>query len=153
MSVNRTGAEPDGKPEYRIGRLEDFPEHKIVTVEVEGRKIGLVRNGIAVHAFANRCPHQGGPMCFGRVSGTMFPSKPDEYNFGLDGLIVKCPWHAYEFNVATGDSVGDIMRARLVVYHTEVRGSEVFCRLTRGKLGNTVSPLTIGTGEIAYGPD
>jgi nitrite reductase/ring-hydroxylating ferredoxin subunit len=139
------------KPEHRIGQLSDFPEHKIVTVEIEGRKIGVVRSGEAVHAFANRCPHHGAPMCAGRISGTMLPSKPDEYNFALDGLIVKCPWHAYEFNVETGDSLGGIMRARLPIYHTEVRQGEVFCTLAGKKRNALVTHL--GPEEIGYGPD
>ena len=118
-------------PEHHIGRLEDFKPRQIATVIVDGRKIGVLRKDNSVYAFANRCPHHGAPMCSGSVSGTMFPSNPDEYNFGLDGLVVKCPWHAYEFNVQTGESIGAIIQSRLIVYHTEVRDGEVFCRLVR----------------------
>jgi nitrite reductase (NADH) small subunit len=123
---------PAGKaPEHRIGRLADFPAHKVVPVEVAGRTIGVLRADDKVFAFSNRCPHQGAPMSLARAAGTMLPSEPDEYDFGLDGLIVKCPWHAYEFNVETGESVCKIMRARLPVYRTDIRDNEVF--LTFGK--------------------
>jgi nitrite reductase/ring-hydroxylating ferredoxin subunit len=118
-------------PEHHIGRLEDFFPHKIVAVSIDGRKVGVLRKGDTVYAFANRCPHHGAPMCSGQVSGTMFPSSPDEYHFGLDGLIVKCPWHAYEFDVQTGESVGSIIQGRLIVYQTEVRDGQVFCRPAR----------------------
>jgi nitrite reductase/ring-hydroxylating ferredoxin subunit len=131
MSGETTNTAKPGVPEHQIGRLADFPPHKVATVEVGGRKIGVLRKGDAVYAFANRCPHQGGPMCSAHVAGTMFPSEPDEYNFGLDGLVVKCPWHAYEFDVQTGESMGGIIKSRLLVYQTEVRGEAVFCRLTR----------------------
>jgi nitrite reductase (NADH) small subunit len=114
--------------EHNIGRLADFPAHKVVPVNVAGRTIGVLRKDDTVYAFSNRCPHQGAPMSFARTAGTMLPSEPDEYDFGLDGLIVKCPWHAYEFNVQTGESVCQIMRARLPVYQTEIRDSDVFLR-------------------------
>jgi nitrite reductase (NADH) small subunit len=117
--------------EHSIGRLADFPAHKVVPVKVAGRTIGVLRKDDNVYAFSNRCPHQGAPMSFARTAGTMLPSEPDEYDFALDGLIVKCPWHAYEFNVQTGESMCQIMRARLPVYQTEIRDSEVF--LTFGK--------------------
>lgn len=119
-------------PEHCIGRLADFPAHKVVPVDVAGRTIAVLRNEDKVYAFSNRCPHQGAPMSFARTAGTMLPSEPDEYDFGLEGLIVKCPWHAYEFNVRTGESVCNIIRARLPVYQTEIRDDEVF--LTFGKV-------------------
>jgi nitrite reductase (NADH) small subunit len=112
--------------EHNIGRLADFPAHKVVPVDVAGRTIGVLRKDEKVYAFSNRCPHQGAPMSFARATGTMLPSEPDEYDFDLDGLIVKCPWHAYEFNVETGESVCKIIRARLPVYRTEIRDSEVY---------------------------
>jgi len=117
--------------EHHLGSLDDFVERKISVAEIEGRRVGILRKDDAVYAFADWCPHHGGPMCQGQVSGTMLPSEPDEYHFGMDGLIVKCPWHAYEFNVLTGESMGNIMRTRLMVYHTEVRGNQVYIRLKR----------------------
>jgi nitrite reductase (NADH) small subunit len=117
--------------EHRIGRLDDFPPFQVATVEVAGRKIGVVRNGDIVYAFANRCPHHGAPMCAGKVSGTMLPSDPDQYHFALEGLVVKCPWHAYEFDLRSGESLGGVMSARLAMYHTEVRGGDVYCQLRR----------------------
>ena len=117
--------------EYMIGRLDDFKQHQIVAVEVGGRTIGVVRNGTAVFAFANRCPHHGAPMCAGKIVGTMLPSDPDQYQFGLEGLVIRCPWHAYEFDLQTGESVGHTIASRLPLYQTEVRGGEVFCRLKR----------------------
>lgn len=129
MSDEKTRSGADR--EHAIGRLDDFPDRKVVGVDVEGRRIGVLRKGGAIYAFSNRCPHHGGPMCSGSVSGTMFPSDPDEFDYGLDGLVIKCPWHAYEFNVETGESVGGIIRSRLPIFHTEVREGQVFCRLTR----------------------
>ena len=43
------------------------------------------------YAFANRCPHQGAPLSIGK----------------LDGCIVTCPYHAWQFNVATGQPESD----------------------------------------------
>lgn len=118
-----------GSVEHRLGRLADFPERKIVPVEVNGRTIGVVRSGEVVFAFANRCPHHGAPMCAGAISGTMLPSDPDEFDFGLDGLVVKCPWHAYEFSLRTGEAMGGIIRSRLPTFPTEIRDQEVFCTM------------------------
>lgn len=42
-----------------------------------------------VFAFDSKCPHKGGPLDQGE----------------LTGHVVKCPWHSYEFNVFSGEVV------------------------------------------------
>ena len=119
------------KVEHRIGVVADFPQGEIIRLTIEGRTLGAVRSGDRVYVFANRCPHHGAPMCAGRVTGAMVPSGPDEYQFGLDGLVIRCPWHAYEFNLENGESIGNIIQTRLRVYPTEIRDNVVFCHLSR----------------------
>lgn len=119
------------KPAHRIGALGDFPDRKVVPADVDGRTVGVLRRGDEVFAFANRCPHHGAPMCHAQVSGTMRPSERNEYDYDLEGYIVKCPWHAYEFDVRSGTAMGDIMKSRLVVFQTEVRDGDVFVTLQR----------------------
>ena len=38
---------------------------------------------------------------------------PDQYVYGHDGMVVQCPWHAYEFHVDTGESVGGVLPGRV----------------------------------------
>src|SRR5687767_7485692 len=129
-SRSSTSATP-AHPEHFIAKLEELPLHKIHRVEIEGRHIGIIRTRNSVHAIGNQCPHQGGPMCFGHVTGTMLPSEPDEYLYGQDGLVVRCPWHAYEFDIETGKSVSGVIRGRVPVFETAVRDGEVYCTLRR----------------------
>lgn len=121
-------ATPDTHP---LGRIEDFPERKVVPVEVGGRRIGVLRRGGQIFAFADKCPHHGAPMCFAQVSGSMAPSERNEFCYEHDGFVVKCPWHAYEFDVRTGEAMGGIIRSRLMVFQTWVEGGEAFLRFRR----------------------
>lgn len=117
--------------EHLVARLEELPLHRIHRVEIEGRPIGIIRTRTSVHAIGNSCPHQGGPMCFGKVTGTMLPSAPDEYVYGRDGLVVQCPWHAYEFDLETGESIGGVLAGRVPVFEAIVRDGDVYCVLRR----------------------
>jgi nitrite reductase (NADH) small subunit len=128
--MSSSAAEP---LQHFLGNVDDFPQRKVVPVEVEGRRIGVLRRDDAVYAFADHCPHHGGPMCYAQVVGTMLPSAPNEFRFDLDGLIIKCPWHAYEFDVRTGEAVGGIIRSRLMVYATTVTNGKVFVQLKRAQ--------------------
>jgi len=118
---------------YEVAPIEDFQINKPHTVEIEGRIITVVRTESGVFAFGNSCPHQGGPMCSGSVHGTMLPSDPDEYVYGEDGQVIRCPWHGYEFSMRTGESVGGAMRARIPVFEVELREEIVFASLSRAR--------------------
>ena len=125
---SRTKVQPS---EHFVARLEDLPLNAVHRLEIEGRLIGIIRTEEAVHAIGNACPHQGGPMCFGHVTGTMLASAPDEYVYGRHGLVVRCPWHAYEFDLETGTSVGGVVSGRIPVFETVVRDGDVYCILRR----------------------
>ena len=122
---------PAQAQEHRVCRLDDLKPGVLRPFEIQGRTVGLLRTPAGVFAIGNRCPHQGGPICAGQVSGAMLPSDPDQYVYGYDGMVIRCPWHAYEFHVDTGESVGGVLRGRVPVYQTEVRDGEVYCRLVR----------------------
>jgi nitrite reductase (NADH) small subunit len=122
---------PVAVAEHCLGPLDEFPVGKITLVEVEGRQVGIVRTRDRVLAIGNRCPHQGAPLCAGRLTGTMLASDPNEYVYGEDGLVVRCPWHGFEFHVETGESVGGALRGRVPTYQVEVRDGEIFCSLRR----------------------
>jgi nitrite reductase (NADH) small subunit len=121
--------------EYFVALLEDLPLHRIHRVQIGGRDVGIIRTADGVHAIGNRCPHQGAPMCLGHVTGTMVSSEADEYVYGHDGLVVQCPWHAYEFHIDTGRSVGGVVRGRVPVFTATVRDGRVYCSLTRPNPG------------------
>ena len=97
-----------------VGRLSEFPPGTRKIVTVGGRSIGVFNIGGQFFALRNQCPHQGAPLCRGRVKGTTIPGKPYEYVYGRDQEIIQCPWHGWEFEIATGQSYCDpkTMQAR-----------------------------------------
>lgn len=107
--------------------LAELELNTIRKATVSGREVCVVRTVAGVFAFGAICPHQGGAMCDGLIKGTMDPSSPNEYQFGHDGEVVVCPWHGYEFDVRTGESVGGVIRGRIGAYPVQVRGGYVYC--------------------------
>lgn len=120
-----------GLNEVHVADLSELAANQIKIVDVGGRRLGIVQTPEGVFALGDRCPHQGGPICSGTVGGTMLASDPDEYLWDHEGDVVKCPWHAYEFYIATGESVGNVVAGRIPVYETTVRDGQVYCGLTR----------------------
>jgi nitrite reductase (NADH) small subunit len=109
-----------------LGRVEDFEPGRFRVFELQGRPVGVVRTEQGFFAVRNRCPHQGADICAGLVTGTMEPSAPGEFSYSEEALVVVCPWHRWEFELATGESYGQVTRKRLVTYEVEVDDGEVY---------------------------
>jgi nitrite reductase/ring-hydroxylating ferredoxin subunit len=88
-----------------VGRAADFPEGTHRVVVVDGREVGVFNLGGRLYGLANRCAHQGGPVCAGRrVTGTLLASEQDGWRarWALEGEVIACPWHGLEYHVPTG---------------------------------------------------
>jgi nitrite reductase/ring-hydroxylating ferredoxin subunit len=105
-----------------VGTVEEIPpgSRKIV-VPFRGRAgIGVFNVNGTLHALRNLCPHKSGPLCTGRVSGRIVANAPPSTgDSGLaverDGEIIRCPWHLWEFDIATGICLVDA-RAQVKTY-------------------------------------
>jgi nitrite reductase/ring-hydroxylating ferredoxin subunit len=66
--------------------------------------IGVFNVNGTFHALTNYCPHEGGPLCAGYVRGTPVPSTDELGGVGWarEGEIIRCPWHQWEFDIASG---------------------------------------------------
>ena len=94
------------KTRHEICSLEALPPGERKIVEVGRRSIGIFNVAGSLYAIRNRCPHQGAELCRGTVGGTMLPTDtPGAYNYALDGRILRCPWHFWEFDITTGEMI------------------------------------------------
>lgn len=136
MTADVVGTEVSSSAEgtfYKVAHVQEFALNKPRSVEIEGRTITLVRTEAGIFSFGSSCPHQGAPLCSGSIQGTMLPSDPDEYVYGHDGQVIRCPWHAYEFSLRTGESIAGAVKGRLPVYRVDVRDDVVYASLIRIK--------------------
>ena len=116
--------------EHFVGRVEEIPERACLLVDVRGRAVGVLRVGGAVHAFENRCLHQGGPVCMGRVLGRLEEILGDDRSvigerFSEGELHLVCPWHGWEYDIETGECIAD-RRLRLRKYTVVVKGGDAY---------------------------
>jgi 3-phenylpropionate/trans-cinnamate dioxygenase ferredoxin subunit len=109
-----------------IATVTEIPpgERKLVTLE--GRDIGVFNVDGEFYALRNRCPHQGGPLCKGRLSGFVTAKVPGEYEYTRKGEILRCPWHGWEYDIKTGQSWVDPASVRVRSYEVEITsGAEI----------------------------
>lgn len=101
--------------------------------DLGGRTIVVCRSAETgeVFALAGRCPHQGAPLCDGKLTGTTLPSQVNTYVYGKRGEILRCPWHSYEFDVRTGYSVHREPRLRVATYPVQIRDGSIYVSRAR----------------------
>lgn len=103
-----------------VGRTSEFPADAQRLVHVAGRDIAVFNVGGTLYALRNRCPHQGGPLSSGTVVGGLESAGPGDYRYRSDRKFVKCAWHSWEFDLATGHSRCDPKRQRVRAYPISV---------------------------------
>ena len=112
MTTLSAGAVADIPPGSRV--FVDHKESRIAVFNVDGTLV----------AHRNHCPHHGAPVCTGVVSGTFEASDPQALAYGREGQILTCPWHHWQFDLATGACLTHD-RSRLKTYPVTVERGEV----------------------------
>jgi nitrite reductase/ring-hydroxylating ferredoxin subunit len=109
---------------YNVGPAGEFPAGTRRVLEIDGRSIGVFNVGGRFFALRNRCAHQGGPLCAGRVFSRLESDRPGEYRYEEGRYLLECPWHGWEFDMETGQSWFDPERTRVRRYPVAVEAVE-----------------------------
>ena len=70
----------------KVAKTSDIPAGTGKVVEAGGRTIAVFNADGTFYAIDNTCAHRGGPLGEGTLSGK----------------TVTCPWHGWEYDVASG---------------------------------------------------
>jgi len=107
-----------------VGRVAEVPPGTAKLVIAKNREIGIFNVAGKFYALANRCPHKGGPLCSGRITGLTQSSGPGDYRLVRSGEFLRCPWHGWEFEIATGQSYCDPKTMRIRQFEVAVAAGE-----------------------------
>ena len=103
-----------------VCRLEDFPPGERKIVKAGPRSIGVFNVEGEFFAIRNRCPHQGGPLCLGRLSPWAIATGPGKVTMDGPPRLVACPWHGWEYDLETGQSFMGPGETRVKAYDVSV---------------------------------
>jgi nitrite reductase/ring-hydroxylating ferredoxin subunit len=123
-----------------VATVEQIPPGQRLLVTVQGREIGIFNIGGEFFAIGDRCPHNGGSLCKGRIVGLVEASEPGSYRFSRKGELVRCPWHGWEFDIRTGKSWCEPDRTKVRSYETKVEPGEA---LGEGPLKADTFPVSV----------
>jgi nitrite reductase (NADH) small subunit len=99
-------------PFTRVASLAAIPPGTAGEFVVGERIIALFNVAGTIYALDGICPHQGGPLGKGQ----------------LTGCIITCPWHGFQFDVTTGQHLTSksLVHPRLRV---QIQGDDVLVEL------------------------
>jgi nitrite reductase/ring-hydroxylating ferredoxin subunit len=97
------------EPAFRsIARAADIPPGTITAVQVDGEDIALANVEGKFFATQGHCLHLHGPLGEGR----------------LEGPVLSCPWHGWQYDVRTGENEFD-RAIQLQTFEVKVEHGEV----------------------------
>jgi nitrite reductase/ring-hydroxylating ferredoxin subunit len=92
----------------KLASLDELSPGGMKETEIDGRIIALFNVGGEISAIDGICPHQGGPLAEGELTGT----------------TVTCPWHGWRFDIKTGQTLGGSKLCQ-TVYPVKLEGNDV----------------------------
>ncbi len=92
----------------KMATLDELAEGHAREVEHDGRVYAIFLIDGKISAVDGICPHQGGPLADGPVSGN----------------CVTCPWHGWQFDVTTGSTPIN-KKLRLPVFEVRIEDNDV----------------------------
>jgi len=92
----------------KVATITDIPPGTGKVIEVNGKPIAVFNCDGTFYAIDNTCKHRGGPLGEGMLAGT----------------TVTCPWHGWEYDVASGACTMD-PSVKLQTFDVTVQGQDV----------------------------
>jgi nitrite reductase (NADH) small subunit len=117
--------------EARLPLAEAPAEGERRLLELGGHTIGVFRVGGAFFALADRCPHRGATLCSHGEVVNAVEGVGDAARVTRESALVRCPWHKWDFDIATGACTVDT-RLRVRCYPAWVDGDDLVVSLDAG---------------------
>ena len=111
-----------------VATVDEIAPGTCKMVTVAGREIGIFNVANQFYGLVNRCPHEGAPLCRGRIHGRMEADAPGQYRLARPGEMLRCPWHGWEFDIRTGQSWCDPDTVRARSYAVSVEPGETLAK-------------------------
>jgi nitrite reductase/ring-hydroxylating ferredoxin subunit len=109
-----------------IGPTAELPPGTRRQVKVGHRELAVFNVDGTFYALRDICPHRGALLSDGTVVGSLTACGAGEYEYDPSRRLVKCPWHGWEFDLATGQSWCEPKRERVKAYDVSVQpGAEL----------------------------
>jgi nitrite reductase/ring-hydroxylating ferredoxin subunit len=102
---------PDGEF-VPVARLDELREGTLKGVRIGEEEIALARCDGGIYAVEGHCIHLQGPLAHGE----------------LDGCVLTCPWHGWQYDVRTGKNEFDLA-IELKTYDVQVEDGEIRVRI------------------------
>ena len=114
--------------EARLPLCDAPAEGERLLVDLAGHRVGVYCVDGEFFALADRCPHRGAPLCSSGEVVHAVDGVGDERRVTRTAALVRCPWHKWDFDIASGRCEVD-SRLRVRRYPVRVEGDELVVRL------------------------
>lgn len=119
--------------ELYVGKVDEFEDRGKKVVTDGTHEVGVICLDGEFYAYSNYCPHQGGPVCQGKIINRVVEELNEDRTlkglaFSKEDIHIVCPWHGMEFNIKSGEFQGD-STIKLQSYDLTVRDGEIYVEI------------------------
>lgn len=93
----------------KVAKKDELPPGQVREFHANGKLVALCNVAGTLYAFDNTCLHRGGPLGQGV----------------LNGDVVTCPWHGWQYNVRSGEAMFN-PAIKVQTYEVKLEGDNIF---------------------------
>jgi len=128
----------NGRDRSAVLSADTLPPGERATVQAFATEIAVFNIDGSLFAVANSCPHHGGPLCHGRITGARLADEPYEHRWEKEQRVLVCPWHGWEFDLESGEALFD-PSVKVRTFDTSVEDGQIVLHRRRGDEGRSAS--------------
>lgn len=123
--------------DYAVCSSAELPEGARRIVRCGTLTVGVFRVHGQLRGWENKCVHQGGPVCQGKIIPRVeevltADRQATGYRYSETQTHIVCPWHGYEYDLLSGEHPGD-PAVRLNPVEVREENGSIFVRAPRGE--------------------
>lgn len=116
----------------RVAGEDEINEGERKIVDIRGTSIGVLHVDGAYYAIWNYCAHEGGPVRRGNLQRAIdadFVASGERISeYVSDKFSISCPWHGWEYDLETGEHLGD-SSISVPTYEVKVQEGYVYVKI------------------------
>ena len=96
----------------KAAKTNSIAKGSAAAVEIGGKAVGVFNVDGKFYAIDSTCGHRGGPLNEGE----------------LDGNVITCPWHGFQFDVTTGNCATN-PALKQACYPVRIEGDDILIEI------------------------
>jgi nitrite reductase/ring-hydroxylating ferredoxin subunit len=111
---------------HLVCKIDELKPGEKQLIHINRTPVIVARNSdTGISAFYGRCPHHGADFNRSDLTYETVSDDPGQYGICRINEIIRCPWHGFEYDTKSGESIVDPKNLRMKTYKAYIEEENI----------------------------